>query len=211
MDLEKFFDNVCQSKLIEVLSRSVKDGRVISLIHQYLHAGVIRHGMFERSEQGVPQGGPLSPLLSNIMLNELDKELERRGHKFVRYADDCMILCKSRRSAERTLESITRYIEKKLFLKVNRNKTHVAHIRYVKYLGYGFYRKNGKCRLRVHPKSITKMKDRLRFILKRSNGKGNEVRALLLKRFIKGWVNYFKLANMKELLIQIDRWIRRKI
>ena len=92
------------------------------------------------------QGGPLSPLLSNIMLNELDKELERRGHKFVRYADDCMILCKSRRSAERTLESITRYIEKKLFLKVNRNKTHVAHIRYVKYLGYGFYRKNGKCR-----------------------------------------------------------------
>lgn len=132
MDLEKFFDNVCQSKLIEVLSRSVKDGRVISLIHQYLHAGVIRHGMFERSEQGVPQGGPLSPLLSNIMLNELDKELERRGHKFVRYADDCMILCKSRRSAERTLESITRYIEKKLFLKVNRNKTHVAHIRYVK-------------------------------------------------------------------------------
>ena len=94
---------------------------------------------------------------------------------------------------------------------MNRNKTHVAHIRYVKYLGYGFYRKNGKCRLRVHPKSITKMKDRLRFILKRSNGKGNEVRALLLKRFIKGWVNYFKLANMKELLIQIDRWIRRKI
>ena len=105
-----------------------KDGRVISLIHKYLNAGVIRQGMFERSEQGVPQGGPLSPLLSNVMLNELDKELERRGHKFVRYADDCMILCKSRRSAERTLSSIIPFIEKKLFLKVNREKTSVAHI-----------------------------------------------------------------------------------
>ena len=102
MDLEKFFDTVCQSKLIEVLSRSIKDGRTISLIHKYLNAGVIQRGMFEKSEEGVPQGGPLSPLLSNVMLNELDKELERRGHKFVRYADDCMILCKSRRSAERS-------------------------------------------------------------------------------------------------------------
>jgi retron-type reverse transcriptase len=128
MDLEKFFDTVCQSKLIEILSRSVKDGRVISLIHKYLNAGVIRQGVFERSEQGVPQGGPLSPLLSNVMLNELDKELERRGHKFVRYADDCMILCKSRRSAERTLASIIPFIEKKLFLKVNREKTSVTHI-----------------------------------------------------------------------------------
>ena len=134
MDLEKFFDTVCQSKLIEILSRSIKDGKVISLIHKYLHAGVIQHGIFERSEQGVPQGGPLSPLLSNVMLNELDKELEKRGHKFVRYADDCMILCKSRRSAERTLTSIIRYIEEKLYLKVNREKTSVAHISKVKYL-----------------------------------------------------------------------------
>ena len=106
MDLEKFFDTVCQSKLIEVLSRTIKDGRVISLIHKYLNAGVIQKGVFERSEQGVPQGGPLSPLLSNVMLNELDKELEKRGHRFVRYADDCMILCKSRRSAERTVMSL---------------------------------------------------------------------------------------------------------
>ena len=100
MDLEKFFDTVCQSKLIEVLSRTIKDGRVISLIHKYLNAGVIANGMFERTEVGMPQGGPLSPLLSNVMLNELDKELERRGHRFVRYADDCMIFCKSRKSAE---------------------------------------------------------------------------------------------------------------
>ena len=115
MDLEKFFDTVCQSKLIEVLSRTIKDGRVISLIHKYLNAGVISRGMFEKTEIGMPQGGPLSPLLSNIMLNELDKELTRRGHRFVRYADDCMIFCKSRKSAERTLNNIVPYIEGKLF------------------------------------------------------------------------------------------------
>jgi Retron-type reverse transcriptase len=116
MDLEKFFDTVCQSKLIEVLSRTIKDGRVISLIHKYLNAGVISNGMFEKTEVGMPQGGPLILLLSNIMLNELDKELERRGHRFVRYADDCMIFCKSRKSAVRTLENIMPYIEGKLFL-----------------------------------------------------------------------------------------------
>ena len=128
MDLEKFFDTVCQNKLIEVLSRTIKDGRVISLIHKYLNAGVIANGMFERTEVGMPQGGPLSPLLSNVMLNELDKELENRGHRFVRYADDCMIFCKSRKSAERTLKNIIPFIEKKLFLKVNRKKTDIAFI-----------------------------------------------------------------------------------
>ena len=211
MDLEKFFDTVCQSKLIEILSRSVKDGRVISLIHKYLNAGVIRQGVFERSEQGVPQGGPLSPLLSNVMLNELDKELERRGHKFVRYADDCMILCKSRRSAERTLSSIIPFIEKKLFLKVNREKTSVAHISMVKYLGYGFYRYKGKCRFKVHKKSLAKMKKRLRAITNRSKAISNEERPLILKRYVIGWVNYFKLADMKNMLRQLDEWLRRRI
>ena len=211
MDLEKFFDTVCQSKLIEILSRSIKDGKVISLIHKYLHAGVIQHGIFERSEQGVPQGGPLSPLLSNVMLNELDKELEKRGHKFVRYADDCMILCKSRRSAERTLTSIIRYIEEKLYLKVNREKTSVAHISKVKYLGYGFYRYKGKCRLKVHKKSQEKMKNRLREITKRSKAISNKERQNTLNRFIKGWVNYFKLADMRGKLEQVDKWLRRKI
>ena len=211
MDLEKFFDTVCQSKLIEILSRSIKDGRVISLIHKYLNAGVIRQGVFERSEQGVPQGGPLSPLLSNVMLNELDKELERRGHKFVRYADDCMILCKSRRSAERTLSSIIPFIEKKLFLKVNREKTSVAHISMVKYLGYGFYRYKGKCRFKVHKKSLAKMKKRLRAITNRSKAISNEERPLILKRFAKGWVNYFKLADMKNMLMKMDEWLRRRI
>ena len=211
MDLEKFFDTVCQSKLIEILSRSVKDGRVISLIHKYLNAGVIRQGVFERSKQGVPQGGPLSPLLSNVMLNELDKELERRGHKFVRYADDCMILCKSRRSAERTLSGIIPFIEKKLFLKVNREKTSVAHISKVKYLGYGFYRYKGECRFKVHKKSLAKMKNRLRAITNRSKAISNEERPLILKRYVIGWVNYFKLADMKNLLMKMDEWLRRRI
>jgi group II intron reverse transcriptase/maturase len=159
MDLEKFFDTVSQSKLTQVLSRTIKDGRVISLIHKYLNAGVVENGMFARSDVGVPQGGALSPLLSNIMLNELDWELERRGHRFVRYADDCMIFCKSKRGAGRTLDNILTFIEGKLFLKVNRDKTGVAYFNRVKYLGYAFYRYRGECRLRVHPKSVAKMKD----------------------------------------------------
>ena len=211
MDLEKFFDTVCQSKLIEVLSRTIKDGRVISLIHKYLNAGVISNGMFEKTEVGMPQGGPLSPLLSNIMLNELDKELERRGHRFVRYADDCMIFCKSRKSAVRTLENIMPYIEGKLFLKVNRDKTKVAHVSKVKYLGYSFYRYKGKCRLRVHPKSVAKMKAKLKELTSRNNGWSNEYRAVKLTQFIRGWVNYFAMADMKQLLRSTDEWLRRRI
>jgi group II intron reverse transcriptase/maturase len=211
MDLEKFFDMVCQSKLIEVLSKTIKDGRVISLIHKYLNAGVISGGIFEKTETGMPQGGPLSPLLSNVMLNELDRELTRRGHRFVRYADDCMIFCKSRKSAERTLRNIIPFIEGKLFLKVNRKKTSVAHISKVKYLGYAFYRYKGKCRFRVHPKSVEKMKDKIRELTKRNNGWGNEYRAMKLTQFARGWVNYFSLADMKGLLRETDEWLRHKI
>ena len=211
MDLEKFFDTVCQSKLIEVLSRTVKDGRVISLVHKYLNAGVISRGMFEKTEVGMPQGGPLSPLLSNIMLNELDKELTRRGHRFVRYADDCMIFCKSKKSANRTLNNIVPYIEGKLFLKVNRTKTCVAHISKVKYLGYSFYKYKGKCRFRVHPKSVEKMKNKIRELTDRHNGWGNEYRALKLTQFIRGWVNYFGMADMKSMLRSNDEWLRHRI
>ena len=211
MDLEKFFDTVCQSKLIEVLSRTIKDGRVISLIHKYLNAGVISGGVFEKTEKGMPQGGPLSPLLGNVMLNELDKELERRGHRFVRYADDCMIFCKSRKSAERTLEKIIPFIEGKLYLRVNREKTGVAHISKVKYLGYAFYRYKGECRFRVHPKSVEKMRNRIRELTKRNNGWGNEYRAMKLAQYVRGWVNYFSLADMKGLLERTDEWTRHRI
>ena len=211
MDLEKFFDTVCQSKLIEVLSRTIKDGRVISLIHKYLNAGVIANGMFERTEVGMPQGGPLSPLLSNVMLNELDKELERRGHRFVRYADDCMIFCKSRKSAERTLKNIIPFIEQKLFLKVNRKKTEVAYISNVKYLGYTFYRCKGKCRFRVHPKSVAKMRNKIRELTDRNRGISNAEREKKYQEYVRGWVNYFKLADMRKLLIETDKWARRRI
>jgi group II intron reverse transcriptase/maturase len=211
MDLERFFDTVHQSKLIEVLSRTIKDGRVISLIHKYLNAGVIEGGQLEESHEGVPQGGPLSPLLGNILLGELDWELEKRGHKFVRYADDMVILCRSRRSAERTMESITSFIEKKLFLKVNRDKTKVAYIRDIKFLGYSFYRYKGECRLRVHSKSVEKMKARIRELTSRSNGWGNERRKKALSHYIKGWVQYFKLADMQKLLKATDGWYRRRL
>lgn len=211
MDLAAYFDTVNHSKLIEVLSRTVKDGRVISLIHKYLNAGVMEDGGFQKTEEGVPQGGPLSPLLGNVMLNELDKELERRGHRFVRYADDCMIFCKSRKAAERSMRNIVPFITGKLFLKVNLDKTTVAHISKVKYLGYGFYRHKGKCRLRVHPKSVTKMRKRLRELTHRGNRWSNDERKKKLGEYVRGWVNYFRLADMKSLMSQTDEWMRRRI
>lgn len=211
IDLEKFFDTVNQSKLVEILSRRVKDGRVISLIHKYLKAGVVVRHKFEETTEGVPQGSPLSPLLSNIMLNELDRELERRGHRFARYADDMVILCKSKRSAERTLRNIIPYIEDKLFLKVNKDKTAVAHVSRIKFLGYSFtvYAKEG--RLRLHPKTITKMKAKIKELTSRSNGLGDARRKESLRRYITGWVNYFKLADMKGLLPKVDQWYRRRL
>ncbi len=137
--------------------------------------------------------------------------MEGRGHKFVRYADDCMILCKSKRAAQRTLAHIIPFIEGKLYLKVNKEKTVVAHVKDVKFLGYGFYINKGKGLLRVHPKSIIKMNEKVKLLTCRSNGWGNERRKLALKQYITGWVNYFKLANMKSLLIETDKWYRRRL
>ena len=211
MDLERFFDTVNHSKLIEVLSRTVKDGRVVSLIHKYLNAGVLQNGFFEKTEEGVPQGGPLSPLCGNVMLNELDKELESRGHRFVRYADDALIFCKSRKSAERTLANIIPFIEGELFLKVNRAKTTVTHVSKIKYLGYAFYRNRGKCRFRVHPKSAKKMKGRVREITQKNRGWSNDYRRQKLAEYVRGWINYYKLADMKRLMAETDEWLRRRI
>jgi len=212
MDLERFFDTVNQSKLIQLLSKDIDDGRVISLIHKFLRAGVIVCNQFEETEAGVPQGGPLSPLLANVLLNELDHELESRGHKYVRYADDMLIFCKSKRAAERSLENITPYIEKKLFLKVNREKTSVSYVRGVKFLGYSFrIATGGVAALYVHPKSVSKLKAKIRELTARSNGWGNDYRKLKLKQFITGWVQYFKLADMKSLLKSTDEWMRHRI
>ena len=211
MDLQAYFDTVNHSKLIEVLSRTIKDGRAISLIHKYLNAGVMEDGGFRATPEGVPQGGPLSPLCGNVMLNELDKELERRGHKFVRYADDCMILCKSRKSAERTLKHIIPFITEKLYLKINLEKTTVNHISKVKYLGYSFYRNKGKCRMRVHPKSIGNMKNRLRELTIRGNKWSNPEREEKLRRYTTGWINYYRYADMKSLMETTDEWLRHRI
>lgn len=211
MDLEKFFDTVSQSKMIEILSRTIKDGRVISLIHKYLRAGAIVERKFEETTTGLAQGGNLSPLCSNIMLNELDKELEKRGIRFVRYADDMILFARTKRSANRILEHILPFIEGKLKLLVNREKTSVAYIGRIKFLGYGFYPVKGGIKLRVHGKSKTRMKDRIREITSRSNGISYEMLKLKLKQYVVGWLNYYKLANMKNLLIGIDRWLRRRL
>ncbi len=211
MDMEKFFDTVNHSKLIEILSRTIKDGRVISLIHKYLNAGVFVGHKFEDTKQGVPQGGPLSPLLSNIMLNELDKELANRGHRFVRYADDLVIFCKSKRAGERIMASIIEFIEDSLFLKVNRSKTSVVYFNRIKFLGYSFYKYKGVIRFRIHPKSISKLRAKIRELTSRSNGWGNVRRKRALSYFVKGWINYYKYADIKTLLIRIDEWYRRRL
>jgi RNA-directed DNA polymerase len=211
MDLEKFFDTVNQSRMIELLSRSINDGRVVSLIHKYLMAGAMNKGKFEETELGLVQGGNISPLYSNIMLNELDRELERREIRFVRYADDMLLFAKTKRSAQRILEHILPYIEGKLRLKVNREKTVVAYIGRIKFLGYGFYPSKDGIKLRVHAKSVSKMKARIKELTARSNGLGYELLKLKLKQYITGWTNYFKLADMKNLLKGTDEWLRRRL
>ncbi len=211
MDLEKFFDTVSQSKMIETLSRTIKDGRVISLIHKYLRAGAIVDKKYEATVKGLAQGGNLSPLCSNVLLNELDKELEKRGVRFVRYADDLMLFAKTKRSAKRILEHILAFIEKKLKLRVNKDKTSVSYISRVNFLGYGFYPSKGGMKFRVHKKSIVRMKKRIREITSRRRGISYEVLKRELKQYVVGWTNYFKLADMKKILIEIDGWLRRRL
>ncbi|PKM49689.1 MAG: group II intron reverse transcriptase/maturase [Firmicutes bacterium HGW-Firmicutes-7] len=211
IDLEKYFDTVNHDKLIGLIYKEVKDIRVITLIRMYLNAGVMISGVTNATSEGVPQGGNLSPLLSNVMLNELDKELEKRGLHFCRYADDCNIYVKSKKSAIRVMESITRFIENDLKLKVNREKSKVDRPWKLKYLGYTFYTKKGEMGMRVHPSSIKKLKEKLKSITGRSNGMSMELRAIKIKQIILGWVEYFKLADMKKVLGEIDEWLRRRI
>ena len=212
MDLERFFDTVNQSRLVQLLSDALADKRVVSLVHRFLMAGVAVDGVVEPTPEGTPQGGPLSPLLANVLLNELDWELERRGHAFVRYADDFVILKRSRKAAERAMGSVTKYVEGRLFLRVNREKSFVAHIsRGVKYLGYAFYRRGGELRFRVHPRSLASLRDRVREILSRSNGWSLDYRRHRLRSLVNGWVGYFRLADMRGALRELDSWVRRKI
>lgn len=214
IDLQSFFDEVNQDKLIGIIRRTIKDGNLVSLIRKFLQSGVMEKGIIQETKKGTPQGGNLSPLLSNIMLNELDKELEKRGLNFVRYADDCLIMVKSEKAANRVMESITAFITKKLGLKVNVEKSKVARPNQIKYLGFGFYKKinQNKWRPKPHIKSVEKFKTKLRNILIRSRSISLDERLLKLKQLIYGWVNYFRIADMKTLLAkEIDPNIRRKL
>lgn len=211
IDLEKYFDTVNHDKLIGLVYKEVKDIRVISLIRKYLQAGVMINGVVNSIEKGVPQGGNLSPLLSNIMLNELDTELEKRGLNFCRYADDCNIYVKSKKAAERVMCNITKFIEKDLKLKVNKGKSKVDRPWKLKYLGFSFYNKKDGMGIRVHNKSIEKLKATLKKITGRSNAMSMEYRAVKLKQTITGWINYFKLADLNGALREIDKWLRRRL
>lgn len=211
LDLEKFFDRVNHDKLMSLVARKVKDKRVLRLIRKYLESGVLVNGIKVKNGEGTPQGGPLSPLLANIMLDELDKELESRGHKFCRYADDCNIYVGSMKAGARVMGSITRYIESVLKLKVNRKKSAVDKPGRRKFLGFSSYIKEGKARNCIHPKSIQRFKEKVREITSRSNGRGMEWRRDKLARLITGWVNYFHIADMQGNARDLDGWIRRRI
>ena len=212
IDLEKFFDNVCHDKLIAIIMKTIHDGELVSLIRKYLVSGVMENGVVSPTKVGTPQGGNLSPLLSNIMLNELDKELEKRGLRFTRYADDCIIVVKSEKAANRVMETITRFIEKKLGLKVNMTKSKVARPNQIKYLGFGLYTtKTGIIKPKPHLKSIQKFKRKLKQPTKRSWSISLKNRIIKLNQVIRGWINYFRIADMKSDMINIGQHLRRRI
>lgn len=213
IDLEKFFDNVPQDRLMSLVHNIINDGDTESLIRKYLKAGVMAQGRYERTDKGTPQGGNLSPLLSNVMLSELDRELERRGLRFVRYADDCVIAVKSEASAKRVMYSITEWIERKLGLKVNAAKTKITRPTKLKYLGFGFYKdaKAGEWKCRPHEESVKKFKRTLKKLTIRSQSMKFSARVQRLNWVIRGWINYFSLGSMKTVMKDIDAHLRTRL
>lgn len=211
IDLEKFFDTVCHDKLISIIMKTVHDGELVSLIRKYLVSGVMENGVISPTKVGTPQGGNLSPLLSNIMLNELDKELEKRGLRFVRYADDCIIVVKSEKAANRVMESITKFIENKLGLKVNAEKSKIARPEEIKYLGFGFYNKKGTWRPKPHIKSVQKFQRKLKQLTRRNWSMSLDERIKLINYLVRGWVNYFRIADMKGHMQNITGHLRRRL
>ena len=213
IDLEKFFDNVPQDKLMTLVGKLIHDPDTESLISKYLRAGVMVRGQYEKTEKGTPQGGNLSPLLSNIMLNELDKELEARKLRFVRYADDCVIAVGSSAAANRVMHTITGWIERKLGLKVNMTKTKVTRPRGLKYLGFGFWKdsKDGQWKAKPHQDSVSKFKRKIKELTKRSWSVLMDLRILKLNEVIRGWINYFKIGGMKQKLKDIDERLRTRM
>lgn len=210
MDLEKFFDRVNHDILMSRLARRISDKRVLCLIRRYLQAGMMSGGVMSARAEGTPQGGPLSPLLSNVLLDELDKELERRGHKFCRYADDCNIYVRSKEAGERVLKSVTEFLSKRLRLQVNAAKSAVARPWERKFLGYSMTW-HKQPRLKVAPESVKRLKEKIRTIFR--EGRGRSLRKVIeeLNQLLCGWMNYFRLATVKNVFEELDGWLRRKL
>lgn len=211
IDLEKFFDRVQHDKLMALVSKTISDKPTLKLIRRFLQAGVMENGVITINREGTPQGGPLSPLLSNIILNELDQELESRGHKFVRYADDCNIYVKSAKAGQRVLESVSSFIEKKLKLKVNEEKSAVGKPRARVFLGMSFYRIKGKTRIYVPKKTKKRFEQKLKKLTNRNWGISMDTRILKLNQLIQGWGNYYKLGDIKSYSLNIDAHVRRRL
>ena len=207
VDLSKFFDRVNHDLLMTLLGRQVKDKRLLKLIQRYLRAGIIDNQLYSESREGVPQGGPLSPLLANIMLDPLDKELEKRGHSFARYADDFTIVVKSRRAGQRVLHSISRYLEHRLKLVVNPTKSHVVKTGECKFLGFTF--QGG--RIHWHPKTLQKFKQQVRRLTNRNWGVSMTYQLFKLSQYLRGWINYFGIASGYQRCVDLDHWIRRRV
>jgi RNA-directed DNA polymerase len=211
LDLEKYFDRVNHDILMARTARVVKDKRVLRLIRAYLESGVMDNGIVTGKEEGVPQGSPLSPLLSNIMLDDLDKELEKRGHKFVRYADDCNIYVKTPRAGERVMKSVKKFLEKKLKLKVNAKKSKVDRATRVKFLGFSFYKYKGEVRIRVAKRSLERFREKLRRLTKRTRSGKLEDNVQEINRYLIGWMGYYRLAETPSVYAGLDSWIRRRL
>ena len=213
LDLSKYFDTLNHEKLLNLLRQEIEDERVIQLIKRFLKSGVMENGVVMATEEGSPQGGPLSPLLANVYLNEFDHEYERRGVPVIRYADDIVLLCKSERAAERLLESSIRFLEGKLKLKVNREKSHIAKLnatKKFKFLGFAFGKGKDGLFIRTHQKSLLKAKNKLRELTKRNRGRNvRQVRAEV-KRYMLGWLNYYAIASMKKTMTEWNGWLRKR-
>jgi RNA-directed DNA polymerase len=211
MDLSKFFDRVNHDRLMSRLATRVHDKRLLRLIRNFLTAGVMIGGLVESTEEGAPQGGPLSPLLSNIVLDELDKELERRGLRFVRYADDFIIFIRSKRAAVRVMEGISRFITRKLKLKVNQEKSKITHPWWMCFLGFSFTSKRGDTRIRIHSKSIKRLKERVRELTDRNCGRSIHQIIFQLNQYLRGWWNYYRITQGISMFRSINGWIMRRL